>query len=58
MADAQPNYTQEFILTFRDMMMQGMSIETQTTRKVLAAVLDSGHDYRPDPKARTAKELA
>jgi len=32
MADAQPNYTQEFILTFRDMMMQGMSIETQTTR--------------------------
>ena len=58
MADAQPNFTPEFILTFRDMMMQGMSIETQTTRKVLAAVLDSGHDYRPDPKARTAKELA
>src|SRR6266700_4680503 len=58
MADAQPNFTPEFILTFRDMMLQGMQMETQTTKKVLAAVPDSGHDYRPDPKARSAKELA
>jgi uncharacterized damage-inducible protein DinB len=58
MADIQPNFTPEFVLTFRDMMLQGMQTETQTTKKVLAAVPDSGHDYRPDPKARSAKELA
>ena len=56
MADIQPNFTPEFVITFRDMMLQGMQMETQTTKKVLAAVPDSGHDYRPDPKARSAKE--
>ena len=54
----QPALTPEFILTFRDVMLQGLRMETQTTRKVISAVPDSGHDYRPDPKARTAKELA
>ncbi len=54
----QPNLTPEFILTFRDMTLGGLQMELQTTKKVLAAVPDSGHDYRPDPKARTAKELA
>ena len=58
MAPNQPAYTPEFIVTFRDMMLQGMQIEMTATKKVLAAVPDSGHDYRPDPKARTAKELA
>jgi uncharacterized damage-inducible protein DinB len=32
--------------------------ESATTAKVLAAVPDSGRDYRPDPKSRTAWELA
>ena len=32
--------------------------ESATTAKVLAAVPDSGHEYRPDPKSRTAWELA
>jgi uncharacterized damage-inducible protein DinB len=54
----QPTLTPEFILTFRDVMLQGLRMETQATRKVIAAVPDAGHDYRPDPKARTAKELA
>lgn len=58
MAETQPKLTPEFIMTFRDLMMQGVAIETKTTRKVIAAVPDSGHDYRPDPKARSAKELA
>jgi uncharacterized damage-inducible protein DinB len=58
MADTQPTLTPEFILTFRDMMLQGMKMEMEITRRVLAAVPDSGHDYRPDPKARSAKELA
>lgn len=32
--------------------------ESATTAKVIAAVPDSSHDYRPDPKSRTAWELA
>jgi uncharacterized damage-inducible protein DinB len=32
--------------------------EGATTAKVLAAVPDSGRDYKPDPKSRTAWELA
>lgn len=32
--------------------------ERVTTRKVIAAVPESGKDYRPDPKAHTAFELA
>ena len=55
---SQPAITPEFIVTYRDMMLQGLQMEMKTTKKVLGAVLDSGHDYRPDPKARTAKELA
>ena len=58
MAPNQPAITPEFIVTFRDMMLQGIQMEMKATKKVLGAVLDSGHDYRPDPKARTAKELA
>jgi len=58
MAHAQPTLTPEYILTFRDMTLQGLQMEMQTTKRVVAAVPDSGHDYRPDPKARSAKELA
>ena len=32
--------------------------ESAATAKVLAAVPDSGRDYKPDPKSRTAWELA
>ncbi len=32
--------------------------ESATTAKVLAAVPDTGRDYKPDPKSRTAWELA
>ena len=32
--------------------------ESKATRRVLAAVTDAGRDYRPDPKSRTAWELA
>ena len=31
--------------------------ESETTRKVLARIPD-GNDYRPDPKSRTAREIA
>jgi uncharacterized damage-inducible protein DinB len=50
--------TPEFALGLRDLMLQGVLQEAQTTKKVIAAVPDAHGDYRPDPKARTAKELA
>ena len=55
---SQPALTEDFALAFRDMKLHAMPGEMQTTKKVISAVPDSGHDYRPDPKARTAKELA
>ena len=44
-----------FLVTYFTDMMDG---ESKTTAKVLAAVPDSGRDYRPDEKSRTAWELA
>ena len=35
-----------------------MDNEYKTTAAVIAAVPDSGHGYKPDPKSRTAWELA
>jgi len=48
----------EFAIAYRNLMLDGLSNEMQTTKKVLAAVLDSNRDYRPDPKSRTAWEVA
>lgn len=53
-----PALSPEFALGFRDVMLQGISREAETTKKVLAAVPDAKGDYKPDPKARTASELA
>jgi uncharacterized damage-inducible protein DinB len=39
-------------------MLQGLGNEMQITKKVIAAVPDAKREYRPDPKARTAWELA
>jgi uncharacterized damage-inducible protein DinB len=50
--------TPEFALGVRAMMLDGIAREAETTKKVLAAVPDAKSDYRPDPNARTAKELA
>jgi uncharacterized damage-inducible protein DinB len=48
----------DFVLTYRAMMLDGVQREAECTRKVIAAVPDANSDYRPDPNARTAKELA
>jgi uncharacterized damage-inducible protein DinB len=40
------------------MMLDGIAREAECTKKVIAAVPDAKSDYRPDPHARTAKELA
>lgn len=48
----------EFAFTFTQMIAQGMAQEMKTTRKVLAAIPEGQKEFRPDPKARTAFELA
>ena len=41
-----------------DVLCNGWQAEMTATSKVLAAVKDDNRDYRPDPKSRTAWELA
>ena len=50
--------TPEFALAYRAMMLDGIQREAETTKKVIAAVPDAASSYKPDPHARTAKELA
>ena len=50
--------TPDFAMGYRAMMLDGLAREVETTKKVLAAIPDGKRDYRPDPHARTAWELA
>jgi uncharacterized damage-inducible protein DinB len=50
--------TPDFVLGYRAMMLDGLAREVETTKKVLAAVPDGKKEYRPDPCARTAWQLA
>ena len=50
--------TPEFALAYRAMMLDGIQREAETTKRVIAAVPDATSNYKPDPHARTAKELA
>ena len=50
--------TAEFAAGLRAMMLDGIQREAECTKRVIAAVPDAKSDYRPDPNARTAKELA
>ena len=50
--------TPDFVLGYRAMMLDGLAREVEITKKVLAAVPEGKRDYRPDPHARTAWELA
>lgn len=50
--------TPDFVLAYRAIMLDGIAREAENTKKVLAAVPDDKADYRPDPHARTARELA
>lgn len=50
--------TPEFVAAYRAMMLDGFAREAETTKKVIAAVPDSKSEYRPDPNARTAWDLA
>lgn len=48
----------EFAVSYRNMMLDGLLREMQTTKKVIAAIPDAKKTYKPDPKARTAWDLA
>ena len=50
--------TPEFALTYRAIMLDGVAREAECTKKVIAAIPDDKSDYKPDPQARSAKELA
>src|SRR5579863_10741919 len=58
MATEQQGLTPEFALGMRQVMLDGLARELETTKRVLAAIPDSKAEYRPDPSARTAWELA
>ncbi len=48
----------DFVVAYRAMMLDGVTRETETTKKVIAAIPETKKDYRSDPHARTAWELA
>jgi uncharacterized damage-inducible protein DinB len=48
----------EFAAVIRETLLYWASRELETTKKVLSAIPDAKIDYRPDPHARTAWELA
>jgi uncharacterized damage-inducible protein DinB len=50
--------TPEFAAGLRAMMLDGIQREAECTKRVIAAVPDDKSDYRPDPNARSARELA
>jgi len=58
MATPQPTPDPVFAARYRDLMLHGLQQEMQTTKRVIAAIPDARRDYRPDPKARTAWDLA
>ena|SRR3984957_15066976 len=59
MADtAQSGLSPEFAVSIRETLLYWAGRELETTKKVLAAIPDARADYRPDPHARTAWELA
>ena len=58
MTAPQPGLSPEYAVATRDSILQGLARELEITKKVIAAIPDAQRDYRPDPKARTAWELA
>jgi uncharacterized damage-inducible protein DinB len=58
MATAQQALTPEMAAGFREVMLDGVTRELEITKKVIAAIPDAKAQYKPDPNARTAWELA
>jgi uncharacterized damage-inducible protein DinB len=53
----QQALTPEFAAGFCQLMLDGVTRELETTKKVLSAIPDARSGYRPDPSARSAWEL-
>jgi uncharacterized damage-inducible protein DinB len=53
-----PQVTPEFAVATRDYTLAGLEREASSTRRVIAAIPENKKSYQPDPKARTADELA
>ena len=51
-------YTAEFATATRDLTLDRLAREVRTTSRVIAAMPDAGRDFRPDPKSRSAWDLA
>ena len=58
MATAQQALTPAMAAGFCQVMLDGVTGELEITKRVLAAVPDDKAQYRPDPHARSAWELA
>ena len=55
---AEQGMTPEMAVAYREIVVDGLGREFEITKKVFAAIPDAKSDYRPDPHARTAWELA
>jgi uncharacterized damage-inducible protein DinB len=55
---AQSALSPEFAASIRETLLSWAARELETTKKVLAAIPDAEANYRPEPHARTAWELA
>jgi len=58
MATAQQALTPQMAAGFCEVMLDGVTRELEITKKVISAIPDGKAQYRPDPHARTAWELA
>ena len=54
----QPAVTAEFALGMREFFLQNLEKEMNTTSRVVQAIPAAKSSWRPDPKAKTALELA
>jgi len=57
-ATTQSVVTPEFVFAYRELILSNMVAESQTNKKVISAISEARRSYRPDPKARSAYELA
>ena len=53
-----PAHTPDFAMGYCAMMLNGIGREVEITKRVFAAIPEDKKDYRSDPHARTAWELA
>jgi uncharacterized damage-inducible protein DinB len=53
-----PRISTEFAVTTRDWALAGFEREMMTTKRVIAAIPENKKTWKPDPKAKTAEELA